>query len=163
MQATLKKAPELHIQTWLNTNETLSLEKLKGKVIAIFAFQMLCPGCVEHSIPQAKKVYRLFNSNDLIVIGLHTVFENHEAMKEVSLRVFLHEYRIDFPVGIDMPSSDGSPNPMTMTAYQMGGTPTLILIDRNGYLRKKKFGHEHDLLLGAELASLISEQHLNNA
>ena len=39
----------------------------------------------------------------------------------------------------------------------MGGTPTLLLIDKEGLLRKHKMGHEADLILGAELMSLISE------
>lgn len=152
-------APELQIQSWLNTEEPLSLEKLRGKVIAIFAFQMLCPGCVQHSIPQARQVHALFSKEDVAVIGLHTVFEHHEAMTEVSLKAFVHEYRLEFPIGIDMPSDNKTPIPKTMGIYQMSGTPTLLLIDRKGQLRKNKFGHEQDLIVGAELASLVSEQY----
>ncbi len=91
------------------------------------------------------------------MIGLHTVFEHHAAMQEVSLRAFIHENRIHFPVGIDSPSDDSSPLPKTMGRYQMQGTPTLLLIDREGNLRKHQFGHEQDLILGAELATLIAE------
>ncbi len=79
-------------------------------------------------------------------------------MTEVSLKAFLHEYRIDFPVAIDMPSDiDTNPIPKTMATYQMGGTPTLLLFDRQGRLRKHKMGHEQDLVLGAELMALINE------
>ena len=151
-----KLPPELQVQSWLNTDEALSLEKLRGKVIAIFAFQMLCPGCVQYSIPQARQVHAMFNKEDVAVIGLHTVFEHHEAMTETSLKAFAHEYRLEFPIGIDMPASDGSPTPKTMSAYQMSGTPTLLLIDRDGYLRKNKFGHEQDLIVGADIASLVA-------
>ncbi len=153
----LQKAPELQIHKWLNTNTDLSLDGLKGKVIVVFAFQMLCPGCVEHSIPQARKVYELFPKQEVAVIGLHTVFEHHAAMSEVSLKVFLHEYKVNFPVAIDMPSGDGSPIPKTMTAYETRGTPTLLLINRKGYLRKHKMGHENDLILGAEIMRLMME------
>lgn len=154
----LVQASEFEIQKWLNIDEDFSLEKLKGKVVAIFAFQMLCPGCVEHSIPQARMVYKIFSKDDLVVIGLHSVFEHHQAMAEISLKAFLHEYKIEFPVGIDAPSDkDSDPIPKTMRKYGMSGTPTLILIDRQGYLRKHKMGHEHDLLLGAELMALIQE------
>ncbi len=79
-------------------------------------------------------------------------------MTEVSLKAFLHEYRIEFPVAIDMPSEKANyPIPKTMDAYQMRGTPSLILIDRKGYLRKHKMGHEQDLIVGAEIMTLINE------
>lgn len=157
MKNQLIKLPELEVQTWLNTDTDLSLESLKGHVVVIYAFQMLCPGCVEFSIPQARKVHSFFSEYGVKVIGLHTVFEHHEAMGETSLRAFIHEYRIEFPVGIDMPSDTQSPIPKTMTAYQLQGTPTLILLDKQGYLRKFKMGHEEDLVLGAELMMLANK------
>ena len=158
-QTQLNPAPELSVQKWLNVDETLSLEKLRGKVVAIFAFQMLCPACIEHSIPQAKRVHQTFSSEDVAVIGLHTVFEHHQAMKEESLKAFLHEYRVNFPVAIDLPSDDEhDPIPQTMRTYRTQGTPTLLLFDRNGCLRKHKFGHQHDLVLGAEIMALLREE-----
>jgi hypothetical protein len=39
----------------------------------------------------------------------------------------------------------------------MQGTPTLLLIDRAGRLRRQVFGHLPDLQLGAEIAALIGE------
>lgn len=72
------KPPELIVSKWLNTNQNLSLEQLKGKVVAIHAFQMLCPGCVLHGIPQAQRLYETFSQEFVQVLGLHTVFEHHE-------------------------------------------------------------------------------------
>ena len=93
-----------------------------------------------------------------MVIGLHTVFEHHAAMTPVSLQAFLHEYRVAFPVGVDAPSADArDPMPTTMRAYGMRGTPSLMLIDRNGHLRRHTFGAEDDLALGAAIAALIAE------
>jgi len=34
------------VEQWLNTPKPLNLSDLRGKVVAIEAFQMLCPGCV---------------------------------------------------------------------------------------------------------------------
>lgn len=158
MQIILEEPPELEVQTWINVSDPLSLAVLRGKVVALFAFQMLCPACVEHCIPQARRVHALFSRRNVAVIGLHTVFEHHSAMTEMALRAFLYEYRIAFPVGIDMPSGKrGNPIPKTMEAYQMGGTPSIILIDHKGRLRKHKMGYEEDLILGSELTSLIHE------
>lgn len=157
----IQKAPELITEKWLNIPAPVTLEGLRGKVVLIYAFQMLCPGCVEHSIPQARNVFSAFPASEVAVLGLHTVFEHHEAMKETSLRAFLHEYRVEFPVGIDKPSGN-SPIPETMALYKMRGTPTTLLIDRQGSLRIHKFGHIPDLILGAEIMSLIKENNENS-
>ncbi len=149
-------APAWHVERWFNTPMPLSLDTLRGKVVVLEAFQMLCPGCVSHGLPQAARVRAAFPQEQVAVIGLHTVFEHHAAMTPTSLQAFLHEYRIDFPVGVDSPSATG-PVPRTMQAYAMRGTPTLLLIDRNGRLRQHHFGHVGDLLLGAQIAELLGE------
>ena len=153
----LRPAPEWQTTTWLNTPEPLRLADLRGRVVLVHAFQMLCPGCVAHTIPQAQRVAKLFKSAALTVVGLHTVFEHHAAMGPESLRAFVHEYRVQFPVGIDAPGPDGDPMPRTMRAYAMQGTPTTLLIDAQGRLRRQVFGIHDDLLLGAEIGMLLVE------
>ncbi|MBM4186425.1 MAG: redoxin domain-containing protein [Gemmatimonadetes bacterium] len=149
-------APAWSTTQWFNSSP-LSLEVLAGRPVALFAFQMLCPGCVTHCLPQAKRLAALFAGTDLAVVGLHTVFEHHDAMTPVALKAFLHEYRIGFPVGVDEPGRPG-PIPVTMERYGMRGTPTAILIDRAGRLREQAFGAVDDLLLGAAVARLIDER-----
>ena len=73
------------------------------------------------------------------------------------LEAFLHEYRIKFPVGVDRPSGDPDGIPVTMRRYAMRGTPTTILIDAAGRLRRQVFGNHEDLVLGAEIATLLLE------
>jgi hypothetical protein len=150
-------APTWTCSDWLNAEEPLSPETLRGRVIVAAAFQMLCPGCVAQTIPQLVKVRALFPPETVAVVGLHTVFEHHAAMGLESLRAFLHEYRVTFPVGVDR-HEPGKPIPLTMAAYSMQGTPTLILIDRQGMLRRQTFGHVPDLQLGAEIMALIAER-----
>lgn len=149
-------APEWSVQTWFNTPEPLTLAGLRGKVVVLHAFQMLCPGCVQYGLPQAQRIHDMFDRARVAVIGLHTVFEHHEAMTPAALAAFIHEYRFTFPIGIDQPAADG-PIPVTMRAYAMQGTPTLVLIDRAGRLRKQHFGPEPDLAVGADIAFLLGE------
>ncbi len=156
MTQTASAAPAWQVAQWFNTATPLTLDALRGKVVVLTAFQMLCPGCVAHSLPQAARVAALFPREQVQVIGLHTVFEHHEAMTATALRAFLHEYRIAFPVAVDQPASDG-PIPLTMRAYGMRGTPTLILIDSEGRLRQHLFGRIEDLELGARIAGLVAE------
>ena len=156
----LRAAKEFEIADWLNAPKSSappSVAALKGRVVFVIAFQMLCPGCVSTGLPQAARVRAAFREEDVAVIGLHAVFEHHEAQgSKEALAAFLHEYRIKFPVAIDMPSVGGG-IPRTMRAYEMQGTPTTILIDREGRLRLMRFGHVDDLLLGASIATLLGE------
>ncbi len=157
MSVIVERPPELEVEHWLNSDAPISLESLTGRVVVLEAFQMLCPGCVSHSLPQAVRVSELFNPKDVIVLGLHTVFEHHHVQgTRAALQAFLHEYRIAFPVAIDAPSEHG-PIPRTMAKYNMQGTPTTILIDKTGRLRKQSFGRSEDLELGAEIMSLVGE------
>ena len=149
-------APELEFERWFNTREPVTLSGLRGKVVLLHAFQMLCPGCVAHAIPQARRLHELARGTDLVVLGLHTVFEHHAAMTPVALEAFLHEYRVTFPVGVDRPAADG-PIPKTMAAYGMRGTPSTIIIDRHGCLVRHSFGVEDDLEIGMLIGRLLSE------
>lgn len=149
-------APEIRAQAWLNTPEPLTLASLRGRVIVMHAFQMLCPGCVSHGIPQTARIARTFAGTDVQVLGIHTVFEHHEVMGRAALEVFIHEYRLTFPIAIDMPGQ-GNPIPQTMQAYELNGTPSLILIDREGHLRLSHFGQIDDMEVGARIAALLAE------
>jgi peroxiredoxin len=149
-------APELAVSRWFNAKAPLSLAALRGKVVVIHAFQMLCPGCVAHGIPQTQRLHRLFAGRpDIAVIGLHTVFEHHAAMTPVALEAFIHEYRLSFPIGFDEPG-EGRPIPVTMERYLMQGTPTTIVIDREGRIAEHAFGQVDDLALGALTGSLLA-------
>ena len=122
---------------------------------------MLCPGCVSDGLPQAMRVHEAFGDGMVKVLGLHTVFEHHEAMLPESLEAFFYEYKIRFPVGVDQ-AGIGVAIPKTMEAYQMQRTPTLILIDKLGRRRAQHFGHVSDLQLGAEIMRLHLENEPHN-
>jgi hypothetical protein len=149
-------APPWQVSQWFNTGQPLDLAGLRGRVVALHAFQMLCPGCVLHGVPQAERLHQSFSGEGLTVVGLHTVFEHHAAMQPVALRAFLHEFRVTHPVGVDAPLP-GQRIPATMQAYGMQGTPTLILIDRSGRIRRHHFGQLDDLTAGAEVMRLLCE------
>jgi peroxiredoxin len=149
-------APELSVSEWLNADAPLTLAGLRGRPVLIHAFQMLCPGCVSHGTPQAERAHLLFKNTDLQVIGLHTVFEHHAAMTPVSLKAFVHENRLTFPIGVDT-AGEGTPIPVTMAGYGMRGTPTMILIRRNGTVYHHGFGQQDDMAVGAMIASVLTE------
>ena len=148
-------APEWDVTQWFNTPNPIALADLRGRVVVVLAFQMLCPGCVSRAIPQMLAVRQTFAPDDVAVIGLHTVFEHHDGMGPASLKAFLHEYRVTFPVGIDRADPAGGSMPVTMARYAMGGTPTVLVIDREGLLIEQAFGHLSDLRLGTSVAGAL--------
>ena len=149
--------PEWDVAQWFNTDKPIRVADLRGQVVLVHAFQMLCPGCVIHAIPQARKVHELYGPQGVAVVGLHTVFEHHAAMLPHALQVFIHEYGLRFPVGVDAPSADGQAMPRTMRRLGLRGTPTTLVIDREGRLRAQHLGHVDDLPLGVLLGRLLAE------
>ena len=152
----LLPAPEIRAQAWFNTPAPITLAGLRGRVVVLHAFQMLCPGCVAHGTPQALRIEHTFAGAGVQVLGIHTVFEHHAVMGRPALEVFIHEYRLTFPIAIDMPG-ERSPIPQTMQAYELDGTPSLVLIDRAGRVRLSHFGQIEDMEVGARIAALLAE------
>lgn len=150
------EAPDLSVQTWFNTDRPLQLAALRGRVVVLSAFQVLCPNSIAHGIPQARRIHETFQPSDVTVIGLHTTFEHHAAYSAAVLKAFIHEYRLEFPIALDAANAAG-PIPQTMDRYNMRGTPSLVLIDRNGLVRKHTFGAVDDLRIGAEIGALTQE------
>ena len=152
-------APELRVSQWFNSREPITLAGLRGRVVLIHAFQMLCPGCVMNAMPQAVRLWQHYRqsavSEKIAVLGLHTVFEHHRVMTPEALAVYLHEFRIPFPVGVDTPGENG-PIPQTMQLYETQGTPTTLLIDGEGRLRKHHFGLESDEDVMREIDALAA-------
>lgn len=108
--------PALQVAQWFNTTEPITLEAQRGRAVVLHAFQMLCPGCLSHGLPQAQRVHEAFAPEQVAVVGLHTVFEHHAVMSSpAALQVFLHECRLRLPIGLDMPDPSGHGVPRTMT------------------------------------------------
>jgi len=149
--------PQLHVSQWFNAPEPIQLDALRGRVVAIHAFQMLCPGCVAHGLPQAVRLRDAFAEEQVTVLGLHTVFEHHSVMGPDALAAFIHEYRLDFPIGVDEADPSG-PIPRTMAAWGLQGTPSLVLLDRDGHMRLSHFGRIDDIAVGAAVGRLLEQQ-----
>jgi len=148
-------APEIAASTWFNTPHPLTLAGLRGRPVFLHAFQLLCPGCVSDAIPQVRRIEQVFAGSDLQVIGIHTVFEHHTAMMPVTLQAFLHEYRLKSPVAVDL-AEDDSDIPVTMRRFGLRGTPSSILIGRDGRVLHHAFGVEDDIAVGARIAMALA-------
>ncbi|WP_251357862.1 redoxin domain-containing protein [Kangiella sp. TOML190] len=153
------QAPEFWVESWLNSSKPLTIKAMAGKVMVIYAFQMLCPACVQYSLPQAKRLQDKFAQSDTVqIMGLHSVFEHHAAQNPATLQAFAYENKLSFPIAIDThQNSNGELDkiPQTMQRYRLQGTPSLLVIDAQSQLQIHHFGHLDDLTLGLELMSII--------
>jgi hypothetical protein len=156
MTTVVAHAPELSAQTWFNTEHAILLAGLRGRVVVLSAFQVLCPNSIAFGVPQARRIYETFDPKEVVVIGLHATFEHHEAISPPLIKAFVQEYRLKFPIALDQPNHAG-PIPQTMEHYKMRGTPSLVLIDKQGIIRKHAFGPVDDLRIGAEIGALTQE------
>jgi hypothetical protein len=196
-------AIDLDVDGWLGGPPT-NISNERGKPILIKVFQVNCPGCFTHAIPETLEISAKFKDSPLLVWGLATAFEDFQLNTLENLKKLIDfgevvgethavlnsqgllnnnrlDYSITFPVAWDrlapyhsmdylsdahdfikkdFPQFDSFPEKnqklilnqvmsylkgkkytaKTFETYQLKGTPSTLLIDRNGVLRGKWFG-----------------------
>ncbi|MBT5549784.1 MAG: TlpA family protein disulfide reductase [Nitrospina sp.] len=196
-------AVDLDIEEWVSGPST-NISRELGKPILIKVFQVNCPGCFTHGIPEILQIMNKFSDSPLLVWGLATAFEDFHLNNLANLKLLIKsgevvgetfevlnasgllnddhlDYSIPFPVAWDkvvpyepsdylvathkfiekdFPQFDSFPiknqklitnqvlsylkqknfEARTFEAYQLKGTPSTLLIDKNGILRGKWFG-----------------------
>lgn len=151
-----EKPPELEVAQWLNCTEPPTLAGERGKVVVVALVQIVCPGSAKHGLPQAMRIRHIFEREQVSVFALHMAFQNIEEQTPEKIESFLNEKGILLPVAIDKP--DGANRPKTMAAYELRGTPGLLIFDRQGRLRRHYLGGVDDLRLGAEIMAMLIEE-----
>jgi len=131
-----RKAPSWGVEQWINLPEnkdTLDIDDYRGKVLYLYCFQSWCPGCHKHGFPTLKEMIGRFEDDeDVAFVAVQTVFEGFhtntfERAKEVAER-----YELEIPVGHS--GEDGQRSEL-MTRYRTGGTPWVVIIDKEGVVR----------------------------
>jgi hypothetical protein len=213
------KAPNLHVSSWVQGKPT-NIDKEKGNVVLVEVFQVNCPGCFIHGIPETIDIYNKHKEKGLTVLGLATAFEDFDKNNLENLqklvttgevvgethRALAHygqlkdggklPYKIPFPVGMDLLKKESGPltdskvmdfveanvpdfrsynekdrqtlvervrqilgakqySAATFEEYALRGTPSSILVDRNGNLRSTFFGS--DGFLEGAVKELLNE------
>ena len=78
-----EKAPNLKLGKWVQGMET-NFDKEGDNVKLVEVFQVNCPGCFMHSIPEIINIYQKFKGEGVIVMGVASAFEDYH--KGPSLR-----------------------------------------------------------------------------
>jgi len=116
-------APELDGGiAWLNTDEPLNLEKLRGRIVLLDFWTLCCINCI-HTLPDLAKLEQKY-PGVLVVIGVHTPkFENEKNTE--SIRKAILRYEVKHPVINDAHTT-------VWQRYNVRSWPTLVLIDPEG-------------------------------
>lgn len=126
------EAPEFIAKgPWLNTEQPLSIEALKGKVVLIDFWTYSCINCVR-TIPHLREIYDKYEKYGLEIIGVHSPEFPFERNVE-NVQKAIEELQITWPVVLD--------NDFTQwNAYNNRYWPAQFFIDGNGEIRYFHFG-----------------------
>src|SRR5205085_3061609 len=116
---------------WINVNEPLSLEKLKGQIIVLDFWTYCCINCM-HMLPVLATLEKKYKGKSVVFIGVHSAkFFNEQDKKNIESAVA--RYEISHPVVVDK-------NMSIWRKYDVSGWPTIIIIDPNGIIVYKQSG-----------------------
>ena len=151
-----EKPPEITAAAWVNSDKPLSLKAYKGRVVVMTAFEMSCEGSVNHALPQLARVTSSFQRGEVETIGLHVDPEKRATTKD-EVSAFAKQHGLTMPIAIDTAGKGRDDPSLTLEAYELQGTPTILLFDRQGRLRRHYLGQVDDVRLGAEIMALAIE------
>ena len=142
-------APEFTgIYKWLNTDQDLTMEKLKGKVVLIDFWTYTCINCIR-TLPHVVDWYEKYKDNGFVVVGVHTPeFEFEKKTKNVQNAI--SQYKIGYPVSQDNDYG-------TWSAYGNRYWPAHYLVDVNGVVRFVHFGEGSYDETESAIVSLLNE------
>lgn len=118
-----EKAPNIKVAKWVQGLPT-NFDKEKDQIVVVDVFQVNCPGCFLHSIPEAIELYKKYHSEGVTFLGVATAFEDYDKNTLENLELLLKSgevvgdtkqglsqygklvegklpYKIPFPVGMD--------------------------------------------------------------
>jgi thiol-disulfide isomerase/thioredoxin len=72
-----QKAPNFAVSDWVQGAPT-NFDQEKDHIVLVEVFQVNCPGCFMHAIPEAIKIYNKYKDDGVRVIGIATAFEDYD-------------------------------------------------------------------------------------
>ena len=118
-----ERAPNLSVSKWVQGLPT-NFDQEKDHIVVVEVFQVNCPGCFLHGIPETIDVYNKYRDQGVTVLGFATAFEDFDKNTLENLELLLKTgevigetkkalsqygkiddskltYKIPFPVGMD--------------------------------------------------------------
>ena len=119
-----EKAPNFGVSEWVQGAPT-NFDQEKDHVVLVEVFQVNCPGCFMHAIPEAIEIYNKYKDDGVRVLGIATAFEDFDKNTLENLKMLAEtgevigetkgalsmngqledgnklSYKIPFPLGMD--------------------------------------------------------------
>ena len=135
-----EKAPNLKLGKWVQGMDT-NFDKEGDNVKLVEVFQVNCPGCFMHSIPEIINIYNKYKGDGLSVMGVATAFEDYDKNTLENLEMLLTtgevvgdtkqaltqygqlndgklQFKIPYPIAMDsLVKEGGEPSMEKMTAF----------------------------------------------
>jgi thiol-disulfide isomerase/thioredoxin len=118
--------------TWLN-GQPLTWKALRGKVVILDFWADWCGPC-RNDLPRLRQLHDDREKNGLTIIGVHLA-----GSKLASVKKAVGDFRIAFPVCIDLPNggklgkAEPMPFPSTFTSqFAIDSIPHFVVVDRRG-------------------------------
>ncbi len=135
-----EKAPNLKLGKWVQGMDT-NFDKEGDNVKLAEVFQVNCPGCFMHSIPEIINIYNKYKGDGLSVMGVATAFEDYDKNTLKNLEMLLTtgevvgdtkqaltqygqlndgklQFKIPYPVAMDsLVKEGGAPSMEKMNAF----------------------------------------------
>jgi thiol-disulfide isomerase/thioredoxin len=124
-------APEITGEKWINTDNAITLESLKGKVVLIEFWTFECYNC-RNTIPYINKWYDTYKSQGLEIIGIHCPEFDHERNFD-NVKDAVKELEIKYPGAIDNAFKN-------WYLYDIHAWPSMYVIDKKGEIMHFKRG-----------------------
>jgi thiol-disulfide isomerase/thioredoxin len=149
--------PPIRAETWFHS-APLTPEMLGGKPVLVVFWAPWCAPC-RQLIPTLVDLYERYGKEGLVVIGCTKLYgsftdgiESFDRLsrEEETSRIdrFIAGNKIVFPVALDAEGTD-------FDRFQVSAVPTLIWIDRSGFIRDIQTGTETPQAIGNKVTSFL--------
>ncbi|MEZ4516846.1 MAG: redoxin domain-containing protein [Chloroflexota bacterium] len=128
-------APEITNDTWINSDEPLTLDSQRGKVVLLEFWTFGCINC-RRVIPYVRQWHDSYAGDNFQVISIHYPEFAYEREYDNVVEA-TQQFEIAYPVALD---NEGR----TWRAYSQRYWPTTYLIDKEGHIRYKHIGEFHE-------------------